>query len=104
MMNRAFRETGLNGIYAAFHIAQDRLGAFVEGVRAMGIRGFNVTIPHKIAIMPFLDAIDPSAEAVGAVNTVVNDDGRLTGYNTDGLGYVRSLREEAVADLAGKRI
>lgn len=104
MMNRAFRETGENGIYTAFHITPDRLGAFVEGVRAMGIRGVNVTIPHKIAIMPYLDAIDPSAEAVGAVNTVVNSDGRLTGYNTDGLGYVRSLREEAEAELAGKRI
>jgi len=104
MMNRAFRETGVNGIYAAYHITQDRLGAFVDGARAMGMRGFNVTIPHKIAIMPYLDAIDPSAEAVGAVNTVVNDNGRLTGYNTDGLGYVRSLREEAAADLGGKRI
>jgi shikimate dehydrogenase len=104
MMNRAFRETGVDGIYAAFHITPDRLAAFVEGVRAMGIRGVNVTIPHKIAIMPYLDAIDPSAEAVGAVNTVVNDNGRLTGYNTDGLGYVRSLREEAEADLGGKRI
>jgi shikimate dehydrogenase len=104
MMNRAFRETGVNGIYAAFHITPDRLEAFVEGVRAMGIRGVNVTIPHKIAIMPYLDAIDPSAEAVGAVNTVVNSDGRLTGYNTDGLGYVRSLREEAEADISGKRI
>lgn len=104
MLNRAFRETGENGIYTAFHITGDRLGAFIQGVRAMGIRGVNVTIPHKVEIMSHLDEIDASARALGAVNTIVNDNGRLIGYNTDGIGYVRSLKEEAVADLAGKRI
>jgi shikimate dehydrogenase len=104
MMNRAFRETGTNGIYAAFHISPDRLGVFIDGVRAMGIRGVNVTIPHKVEVMRYLDEIDAGARAVGAVNTIVNEGGRLTGYNTDGIGYVRSLKEEAEPLLAGKRI
>ncbi|XEC96773.1 shikimate dehydrogenase [Paenibacillus tarimensis] len=104
MMNRAFRETGINGVYCAFHIRQDQLGEFAAGVRVMGIRGINVTIPHKLDIMKYMDELDASAEAIGAVNTIVNDDGRLTGYNTDGIGYVRSLKEEAESDLSGKRI
>ncbi|GGG11086.1 shikimate dehydrogenase [Paenibacillus abyssi] len=104
MMNRAFRETGINGIYTAFHVTSARLGEFIAGVRAMGIRGVNVTIPHKLDIMRHLDHLDASAEAIGAVNTIVNDNGRLTGYNTDGLGYVRSLKEEAEPELSGKRI
>lgn len=104
MMNRAFRETGINGIYTAFHIKPERLGDFAAGVRAMGIRGVNVTIPHKLDIMRHLDEIDAGAQAIGAVNTIVNDNGRLTGFNTDGIGYVRSLKEEVEPDLSGKRI
>ncbi|MGU3470071.1 shikimate dehydrogenase [Paenibacillus sp. D51F] len=104
MMNRAFRETGVNGAYAAFHVAADRLGDFWAGVRAMGIRGVNVTIPHKLDVMSHLDHVDEGARLIGAVNTVVNEGGVLTGYNTDGIGYVRSLKEEALPDLRGKRI
>ncbi|REE93104.1 shikimate dehydrogenase [Paenibacillus taihuensis] len=104
MMNRAFRERGINGIYTAFHITADRLSDFVAGVRAMGIRGVNVTIPHKLDIMPLLDEIDESAQVIGAVNTIVNTDGHLKGYNTDGIGYVRSLKEEAKSDLAGSHV
>lgn len=104
MMNRAFRETGINGVYAAFHVTGDRIADFAAGVRAMGIQGVNVTIPHKLDIMSVLDEIDPGARAIGAVNTIVNDAGRLIGYNTDGIGYVRSLKEEAEHELAGKRI
>jgi len=103
-MNRAFRETGINGVYAAFHVTGDRIADFAAGVRAMGIQGVNVTIPHKLDIMSVLDEIDPGARAIGAVNTIVNDAGRLIGYNTDGIGYVRSLKEEAENELAGKRI
>lgn len=104
MMNRAFQETGINGVYAAFHVTSDRVADFAAGVRAMGIRGVNVTIPHKLDIMSVLDDIDAGAQVIGAVNTIVNEDGRLIGYNTDGIGYVRSLKEEAEPELAGKRI
>nr|WP_246096324.1 shikimate dehydrogenase [Paenibacillus sinopodophylli] len=104
MMNRAFQETGINGVYTAFHVTSDRIADFAAGVRAMGIRGVNVTIPHKLDIMSVLDEIDASARTIGAVNTIVNEEGRLIGYNTDGIGYVRSLKEEAESELAGKKI
>ncbi|MCM3746478.1 shikimate dehydrogenase [Paenibacillus pasadenensis] len=104
MMNRAFRETGVNGVYAAFHVSPERLGDFWLGVRAMGIRGVNVTIPHKLDVMKHLDYVDDAARLIGAVNTVVNNGGMLTGYNTDGIGYVRSLKEEVMPVLKGKRI
>lgn len=104
MLNRAFRERGINGAYAAFHVAPERLGEAIAGIRALGFRGLNVTIPHKIEVMKHLDEIRPGARAAGAVNTIVNENGRLVGYNTDGIGYVRSLKEEAEPDLAGRRV
>ncbi|TVY00481.1 shikimate dehydrogenase [Cohnella terricola] len=104
MLNRAFRETGVNGAYAAFHVVPGRLEQAIAGVRGLGFRGLNVTIPHKVEVMPFLDEISEGAKAAGAVNTIVNENGRLIGYNTDGIGYVRSLKEEAEPDLTGKTI
>jgi shikimate dehydrogenase len=104
MLNRAFRETGINAVYAAFHVLPAQLGDAVRGVRALGYRGINVTIPHKVEVMQYLDEIDEGARVIGAVNTIVNEGGRLVGYNTDGIGYVRSLKEETGLDLAGRRI
>lgn len=104
MLNRAFRESGINGIYTAFHVTPDHLKEAIAGIRALGFRGVNVTIPHKQHVMQYLDEIDDEARAIGAVNTVVNDDGRLIGFNTDGIGYVRSLKEETGMELAHKRI
>lgn len=104
MHNRAFAETGFNGVYAAFHVTPDKLGEAIAGMRALGFGGLNVTIPHKVAVMDYLDDIDESAQAAGAVNTIVHREGRLIGYNTDGIGYVRSLKEEAEPDLAGKTV
>jgi shikimate dehydrogenase len=104
MLNRAFREKGINGAYAAFHVTPSQLEQAIAGVRGLGIRGLNVTIPHKIEVMAFLDEISEGARAAGAVNTIVNDSGRLIGYNTDGIGYVRSLKEETEPNLAGKTI
>lgn len=104
MLGRAFRESGVNGAYGAFHVAPERLGDAIRGIRALGFRGLNVTIPHKVEVMAYLDEIDESAGAIGAVNTIVNEGGRLIGYNTDGIGYVRSLKEEAEPDLTGKRV
>lgn len=104
MMNRAFRHLGINGAYGAFHVTPERLGDAIAGMRALGVRGLNVTIPHKVNVMAFLDEVHEGARAAGAVNTIVNEDGRLIGYNTDGIGYVRSLKEEAEPDLKGKTI
>lgn len=104
MHNRAFRELGLNAAYVAFHVGPGKLKAAVEGIRALQFRGVNVTIPHKVEVMEYLDEIDEHARVIGAVNTIVNDNGRLKGYNTDGIGYVRSLQEEAGFRVRGKRV
>jgi shikimate dehydrogenase len=104
MLNRAFREAGVPAVYAAFHVRPEGLAEAVRGVRAMGFGGINVTIPHKVAVMELMDELDETAAAIGAVNTVVHRDGRLIGYNTDGIGYVRSLKEETGMTVEGKRI
>jgi len=104
MMNRAFRETGINAAYVAFHVRPEHLAGAIVGMRAFGMGGMNVTIPHKQAVLSLLDEVDESAAAIGAVNTIVNRNGRLVGYNTDGIGYVRSLQEETGFDPAGRRI
>ncbi|WP_275262655.1 shikimate dehydrogenase [Paenibacillus tepidiphilus] len=100
----ALQALGIPGAYVPLHIVPERLAEAVQAVRVLGFRGVNVTIPHKVAVMPYLDKLDASALSVGAVNTIVNDSGVLTGYNTDGIGYVRSLKSELAPDLNGARI
>lgn len=104
MHNRAFAELGLDAEYRAFLIKEEQLERFIAEARASRIAGLNVTIPHKLNVIKHLDDIDADAEELGAVNTIVNDNGRLIGYNTDGIGYVRSLKEEAIASLQQKEI
>lgn len=104
MLNRAFQEMGLNAAYAAYHIPPNQLKQAVEGIKALQFGGINVTIPHKVEVMHYLDDIDEGASILGAVNTLVNDQGKWIGYNTDGIGYVRSLIEETKISLRGKRI
>ncbi|KEZ51097.1 MULTISPECIES: shikimate dehydrogenase [Metabacillus] len=91
--NDQLQHKKISAAYHAFHVEKEHLKAAVEGARALGIAGFNVTIPHKISIIPFLDELDQSAELLGAVNTVLNKEGRLIGYNTDGQGYLASLKQ-----------
>ncbi len=91
--NDAFREKNMDHHYHAFHVEPDHLKESVQALRVLGVKGFNVTIPHKISIIPFLDELHETAKIAGAVNTVVNDNGRLIGHNTDGNGYVESLKE-----------
>jgi len=102
MHNAAFTAKKLPFAYAAFDVAPEALNDAVKGIRALSLRGVNVTIPHKVAIVPLLDEIDPLAKRIGAVNTVVNENGRLIGYNTDGNGYVRSLLEETNITLVNQ--
>ena len=104
MHNAAYEALGIDNdyVFTAAHVLPENLEAVVLSVRVMGIRGLTVTIPHKVEIMQYLDEIDPIAKNIGAVNTVVNDNGVLKGYNTDWIGAVTPL--EMYTPLAGKRI
>lgn len=104
MHQAALRAMGVPGHYVPLHVKPDNLKDAIQAVRALGFRGVNVTIPHKVEVMKYLDRVDEGAKRIGAVNTVVNDNGILTGYNTDGIGYVRSLKEEILPELGGKHI
>ncbi|MEK3731240.1 MULTISPECIES: shikimate dehydrogenase [Paenibacillus] len=104
MHQAALAELGLQGAYVPLHIRPKGLADAISAVRSLHFRGVNVTIPHKVEVMKYLDEVDEGAAQIGAVNTIVNDNGRLKGYNTDGIGYVRSLKDEACPDLSGKRI
>jgi len=99
MVEAAFRHHGLDWHYLTIEVAPADLGAAVAGARAMGFRGFNCTIPHKIAVIPHLDGLGESAALMGAVNCVVVRDGHLIGENTDGKGFVAGIRR--LLDPAG---
>src|ERR1035437_10287204 len=103
MQNAAFQRAGVDYVYVPFPVKKGELDKAIQGVRALNIRGLNVTIPHKIAVIPFLDEIDPLAEKIGAVNTIVNQDGNLKGYNTDASGFLRALLAEKI-NPEGKNI
>lgn len=102
--NDAFKERGIDGYYHAFHVEPDQLSESVQALKVLGVKGFNVTIPHKISIIPYLDELDETAKIVGAVNTVVNENGRLVGHNTDGNGYIQSLTEVLIKPITEQKI
>ncbi|MHA0855731.1 shikimate dehydrogenase [Paenibacillus sp. CMAA1364] len=104
MHNAALAALGLEGEYIPLHVSRQDLGQAIRRIKELGFRGINVTIPHKVDVMAHLDELDESAKLIGAVNTIVNDNGYLTGYNTDGIGYVRSLKDETHVSLSGKSI
>lgn len=91
MHNREFQALQLDHYYTAFNIHPDHLEKAIESVRILQIHGLNVTIPHKVKVINYLDEIDEEARLIGAVNTIINRDGHLIGTNTDGEGYLRSL-------------
>ncbi|MBU8787717.1 MULTISPECIES: shikimate dehydrogenase [Bacillus] len=91
--NAALKDLSLDGYYHAFRVESDDLEDAVKGMRALGIQGFNVTVPHKVEIMKYLDRIDESAKVLGAVNTVRREKEQLVGYNTDGEGFLKSLKQ-----------
>lgn len=103
MYNHCFEKFGLDWAYLAFDIQQEDTGAAVQAIRTLNLRGANVTMPCKNAVIPYLDKLTPAAEAIQAVNTIVNEDGVLVGYNTDGCGYTQNLRRSGV-EVAGKKI
>lgn len=101
MHNEAFQRLGLDYAYLAFDVGTDNLKTAVEGLKVLGVRGFNLTMPNKNLMAEYCDKLSPAAEIIGAVNTVVNDHGILTGYTTDGIGYMQAARD-AGFDLTGK--
>lgn len=103
MHNEAFRQLGLDYAYLAFDVGTDTLEKAVEGLKVMGARGFNLTMPDKNKVCSLVDKLSPAAEIGGAANTVVNDNGVLTGYTTDGIGFMRSV-EEAGQNIIGKKM
>lgn len=100
----ALRALGVDATYDAWDTPPNVLAERVASLRARDVLGANVTIPHKQAVVPLLDELDPLAARIGAVNTIVNREGRLTGHNTDGAGFVRALRDDANFDPRGRSV
>jgi shikimate dehydrogenase len=103
MHNAAFEHLGLDYCYVPFLVHPGSLGRAVESIRALSLAGVNVTVPHKEAVIPLLDEVNEEASFIRAVNTIVNREGRLTGYNTDGRGFMRSLEENGIS-VDGKKV
>ncbi|WP_042348105.1 shikimate dehydrogenase [Bacillus massiliigorillae] len=103
MHNMSLKKLGLNYVYMAFEVGNRELTDVVTGMRALQIRGFNVSMPNKTKILPLLDDLSPAARFAGAVNTVVNEKGKLIGHNTDGIGYMYALKEAGI-DVVGKKM
>ena len=96
MHNAAFKELGLNMVYVTFTVTVRELKTAILGARTLGIKGLNVTMPHKNAVMNYLDEVDATAKSIGAVNTILSNNGKLIGYNTDGNGAMIALQENGV--------
>lgn len=104
MHNRVFEKLGMNYCYMPVEVTEKNLKKVFSGLSEMNVAGFNITIPHKINIIEYLDELDPLAATIGAVNTICVKDGKTKGYNTDGEGFIRSLEKEAHITARGKRV
>lgn len=105
MHNRVFRKLGMDYLYLPAEASSEDLKTLFQGLCRLNVAGFNVTVPHKIQIMDYLDELDPLAASIGAVNTICIDENKKTrGFNTDGEGYIRSLCEETGITIQGKRM
>ena len=103
MQNKAFAKMGFDYAYLAFEVDNDNLEDAIRSIRALKMRGSNVSMPNKTVVHKYLDHLSPAAELTGAVNTIVNDDGVLTGHITDGTGFMAALRDNAI-DVIGKKM
>ena len=101
--NEAFAYLGLEYAYLAFEVDQDTLEDAIKGMRALKMPGANLSMPNKAAVIPYLDNLSPAARLCGAVNTIVNKDGILTGHITDGMGYMQALKDDGI-DVIGKKM
>ena len=97
MHNNSFAKLGLNGAYLCFEIGNDKLEGAVNAIRTLDMRGSNVSMPNKKEVIKYLDKLSPASKMCDAVNTIVNDHGVLTGYTTDGIGFVQSLKDEGIS-------
>ena len=97
IQNAAFRSIGLNAIYIPFRVESAGLRFAIQGLKSLGVRGFNVTTPHKTAMLQYLDEVETKAAEIGSINTVKSDEGTLTGFNTDGAGALNALKEVGVS-------
>lgn len=104
MQEAAFRDLGLNWRYLNFEVKPEALPDAIKGMRAMNFKGINLTIPHKVAVMPLLDEVADDARMIGAVNTVWRSGDKLIGENTDGKGFLRGVRQDARIDPTGKHV
>ena len=100
--NKFFELTKINAVYVCLDIKSENLKKVIDGIKILGIKAGNITMPFKESIMPFLDSIDVNAKKMGAVNTFVNQNGKLKGFNTDGTGFVNALKEKT--KIKGKKI
>lgn len=103
MHNAVFRQLNLDCVYLAFEVKKENLKQAFEGAKAFGIKGLNVTIPHKIAVVQYLDELDKSAQLTGSVNTIKFDE-KAVGFNTDGIGAIRALEGESNETVRGKKV
>lgn len=101
--NYLFEKYNQNSVYVCFDVPKNDLGKGIEGLRSMGMLGSNITIPHKVDVMKYLDTVDMNAKLIGAVNTIKNEGGVLSGYNTDGIGFVKSILDKGHS-LIGKKV
>ena len=103
MHNEAFAQLGLDYAYLAFEVTNETLEDAVKGLRALQLKGSNVSMPNKTVVGQYLDELSPAAKLCGAVNTIVNENGKLTGHITDGIGYMASLKDNGI-DVIGKKM
>ena len=103
MHNAAFEHLRLDYVFLAFRVTPDEIEKALQGVRALGIRGLNVTMPHKHAVTEFIDEADATVKFLRSANTILNQRGRLRGFNTDGIGAAKALKNSGI-DLAGKKV
>lgn len=103
LQEAAFEARGLNWRYLTIEVDPEDLEEAIIGLRAFNMRGVNLTIPHKVSVIQYLDELSPEAELIGAVNTIVREGEQLVGHNTDGKGFLRTTRDDAGLDSEGKR-
>ena len=103
MYNYSFEKLGLDYAYVAFDIKEDKVKDAIAAMKTFNMRGCNVTMPDKVEAAKYMDELSPAAQIIGAVNTIVNDNGKLTGYITDGEGFVHNLRDHGI-EIKGRKI